>query len=538
MIEAQKFSQYKQLQKYFLLAATFLFLIVTPREWIVYPDSGYYVGTAENMLSKFQYWFNGQPNLLYYPGTSALLTLPMNLVGSNYWLLQLYVSLISLTALWAARQYFSIKEFGYIGLLVPVFLACSSIYISHIHALLSDGIFLTFSLLALLSWRTFTTTNNKYYLYVCIFLVGFSALIRFHGIFLCTALSISLFIKAIFIDKNSRKQGLSLALIASVIVFLPFIIWTIRNFYLHTPDTFNMANYKFFGLKGLSIYAKGLVGNVSGSWVDASWKYPFYRSALYFGSLAESWLGYFSLSHKVLMTPLIAGLIALGLKPWYKNATLLELFYVGISLAFIAKDIFFPNSLYMVARYWLPLLPFTILWFSLGIKVILTLPFFQRRQNPLRIMVMSSIVIVLIISTIINVNKFNKKAIQNKVIESSLIELQAFSLANIPEDSKVATMDWGVLPLTLQRESFPVLNDPEHHETIERMLKYNTEFLVIHGNFPRTSVSATELAIGNPEIFKLIYENHQDKSYAHTQVYKINLLRLDNLLQIKSRDVQ
>jgi hypothetical protein len=298
---------------------------------------------------------------------------------------------------------------------------------------------------------------------------------------------------------------------------------------MYTPDTFNMANYKFFGLEGLALYSKGLAGNVSSDWIDANWKYPIYRSALYFGSLAESWVGYISLTNKVLLTPFIAGFIALGLKPWYKNATFLELFYVGISLAFIVKDMLFVNSLYMVARYWLPLLPFTILWFCLGVSVLLTYPLFKRIQTPLRLMTMSCIAIVLVVSAFINVNKFSNKLIRDKVIETSLIELKAFSLANIPKNSKVVTMDWGVLPLTLQRDSFPVLNDPEHHETIDRMLKYKTEFLVIHGNFPRTSVSATELAIDNPEIFKLIYENHQDKSYAHTQVYKINLLRLEQL---------
>lgn len=515
-------------QKYFLLIVTVFLIVTTPKFWITSPDSGYYVGTAESIVTSFQYYFNGMPNILYYPGISSLLALPMSIVGENFWVFNCYFALISLSAVWLSKYYFTYEDYGLAGVAVPIFLVLCSGYLSIIYSILSDAVFLTFTLLCLVLWREYIRNNQTKYLIWCIVLVSLCPLIRFHGLFICIALSISLLIRIFSVDKSVRKQALILFCLGSVIVVLPFISWTIRNYLSHVPDTFTMSNAYFFGLKGLTLYASGLTGNIDSSWIDADWKFAVYRSIFFFGGLAEFWLGSLSTEEKTIFTLLLMPLILFGIKSWAVRASSLEFIYIGILGTFILKDLMLAKNLHVVPRYWVPLLPFVILIMAYGFQNIVKFCELIKIKKFMQGLVTLLTISIVVISSP-NLVKHIYAEVRYDNVAASMEELQKFAAENIPKNSIIATMDWGVTPHVMRRQSFPVLNDPNHQETIERMLKYQTEYIVINDSFPRTSVVSKKLVEDYPEAFGLVFETHMGIEYAQAQIYKINLEKLDRL---------
>lgn len=107
-------------QKTLLLIMSVLLLLTIPSMWIQFPDSGYYLGTATTMLESFRYWFNFQPNLQYYPGTSIVISLPLLLVGENFWVLQGFMGVISPMGIWCIARYFSVVIYEVVSFFVSV----------------------------------------------------------------------------------------------------------------------------------------------------------------------------------------------------------------------------------------------------------------------------------------------------------------------------------------------------------------------------------------------------------------------------------
>ena len=77
------------------------------------------MGTAQTLVETGQYRFNGHPNLLYYPGFSALLSVPIFFSGMDFQLLHLVCAGVGVLGLWLARSYFSPDRYGWTGLLLP-----------------------------------------------------------------------------------------------------------------------------------------------------------------------------------------------------------------------------------------------------------------------------------------------------------------------------------------------------------------------------------------------------------------------------------
>lgn len=515
-------------QKIFLVLVTLFLIVTTPQYWITAPDSGIYLATAKSLITSFEYNFNGMPNILYYPGTSALLTIPLSIFGENIWLLQGYMGVLSIFSVWLSKQYFSYEKYGLAGVLVPVFLVLCSGYLFLIFSLLSDGLFLTLSLLCLMLWRNYVKTNDNKFLVWCALLVALSPLVRFHGLFLCVALSWSLLIRVFYVDKSLRIQAFGLASIVTFFILIPFVVWTTRNYLAHNPDAFTVANTYFFGLKGLSNYAQGLVGNMDSSWVDADWKFPVYRSIFFLGGLAEFWVGPLSTDGKMMFTLVLLPILLAGIKSWVKRASSFEFIYIVISVLFILKGILTVKGLYVVPRHWVPLLPFVIVTFAFGFKNIINFSKLLKIKKALQAAVAVIIVSLVTVSSP-NLIKHIEANERYENVAESMANLKAFSNENIPQDSRIATMDWGVLPHIMQRQSFPVLNDPSHEETIERILKYKTEYLVIHDSFPRTSGLSRNMVEKYSEAFDLKFETHMGVEFAQAQIYKVELEKLNEL---------
>ena len=102
----------KRAQVVMLALLSLLIVIGAPQVWNYTPDSGVYIGSAISLVEDGRYWFNGHPNLLYYPGTSTLLTAPIALFGMKFHAMHILFALLAVATLWLARAYFSTQRYG------------------------------------------------------------------------------------------------------------------------------------------------------------------------------------------------------------------------------------------------------------------------------------------------------------------------------------------------------------------------------------------------------------------------------------------
>ncbi|GAA6184339.1 hypothetical protein [Aliiglaciecola sp. NS0011-25] len=516
------------IQKILLTILSAYLLWTIPSAWLQYPDSGYYLGTATTMLDTFRYWFNFQPNLQYYPGTSIVISVPLFLAGENFWVLQGFMGVISLLGIWGVARYFSVAKYGVVGFFAPFFVICSGIVMIHFYALISDTLFLSITIAALLCWRHYDQSGHKGFLLACCALVAFSSLVRLQGLFFCGALGLALLIHVYQYNKDTLTLSVFKMLVIGGAVCLPFVLWTLRNYLAHTPDTFNMANGYFFGLKGLSIYAKGLPGNASSEVVEAAWQFPLYRTSMFVGGLFESWYGGVSTLNRHIITVTMLLLIGVGVRPWAKRANKLELLYVGFSLVFISKDILLNKNLHIVYRYWIPMLPFIVIMLGFGIKTIASMKALKGLKKPAQYSAIT-IVCVLMLLSLPNLAKIHgqKDKLQNE--QDLITRLSEFAHQELPLDAVIATVDWGVLPYVLQRRSIPLLNDPDNKQSIARMLKYRTEYLVTYDKFGRMSEPAEYMVEQNPQAFTQLFQATSSSSENNLiiRLYKVDLNALN-----------
>ncbi|GAA0856949.1 hypothetical protein [Aliiglaciecola litoralis] len=509
-----------------LLMGIFAFLIVTvPTNWIQFPDSGYYLATSENMLNGLGYWFNGYPNLQYYPGTSTVIAIPLFLFGLNFTLLQGFMALISLTGVFLISRYYPTKDYGLVGFFTPLLVLSSSIFSIQIYALLSDALFLTLSMIALVLWREYDKSKSYKMLWLCALVVALAPLVRLQGLFLIGAFGLSLLVNVFTSSSEKRTKLLIEALIIGILVMSPFALWTLRNYMLHSPDTFNMANNYFFGLEGLSIYAKGLQGDVSAEHVSSVWEFVYLRTTLFMGGLFESWYGGMSQLSRTIVTLFMLTISALGLKPWARRASKIELIYVGISLLYLAKGILAAKNLHIVYRYWVPMLPFIIIIMGLGISKLVNLSVFGKWRIVPRTAGMLLATLLLITGSL-NLTDHITQSEKYEIEAQAVARLTEFAQQNLPQDAVVATVDWGILPRALQRQSYQVLNDPSFIQTVTRMAKYQTKYLVTYGKFARMNDPAKAMIAAYTELFDKQFSVFDDKPNTQIEVYKVDIDRL------------
>lgn len=518
-------SQINYLQLAFMLIVTLYLLITVPQYWIQYPDSGVYLGTSQSLLDFNGYRFNFHPNLLYYPGTSIVLLIPLTFFGENFALLQGFFTVISLLGVYLVSRYFNVKIYGMIGFFVPFFVLFSSIFLIHFNAILSDTLFLTITFSALLCWRKYQVDGSIKYLILCAALVAFSSLTRLQGLFLCAAFGLAVMIDAYY--KNPEKPIVPCLKVAMIgaLTCLPFIIWTIRNYLEHSPDTYNMVNQFFFGLKGLMLYVENLPGNVHADPNMTGLDYSVTRVTLFFSSLFESWYGIVSQTNRIIITIFILFFSSLGLFDWFKKASNLERIYVVTSLLFILNGLLKAEHLYVVDRYWIPLLPFIVVMLGFGIKRIVSLHILGKWQIGAQLCACAFAVFLLIIASKNLANPmFNKEKLALE--QTSIDQLSQYASAYIDKEAVIATVDWGVLPHTLQRKSFPILNDLSMTQNIDRMKKYDIDYLVSYGKYGGTSAAAAKLVESYPLAFKNIFSVNENNPRARLTLYKVNLAKI------------
>jgi hypothetical protein len=514
----------------FLTLIGSFFLINTPQFWLAYPDSGYYLGSAAEMLHSGRYYFNTLPNLQYYPGTSTVIALSYMLFGTSIYTTQLAFSLLTLGSLYVGYLVFYHITSSKLSAFVATIGFCSSyVFIESIHPILSDGIFVLFTFCCLLLFRIFHKHQNKSILLLLCFAVSFCALVRFQGLFLVVAMGIGLLWLL-----YKRVIGVRTFFIAGFLLVFPFILWTLRNYILHTPDAYNMANQFFFSLSGQRLYAPGLNGDVDSSWVSASWKYAVYRPLYSISTILESYFGYIPLDYKFVFVPLFVTISIPGFLTCIKKLSLLELSYIGFSTAYIAVDLLTKKHLYVLGRYWLPLLPFISLFFVVGVvwfcqKLAGSMNLITKKAYLTRAVSVALLVCFVVVGAL-NTTLYYKNISIYEPINQNLEKLSAFSKNSIPYNAVVAVNDWGVIPLTLNRYAIPLLNDDSHIHSVKKMIKYSTDYMVIVEKFKRSGEPALKLAEHRPDVFQLLQTFSSATSEANTFIFKINKEKMSLLL--------
>jgi len=512
-----------------LLTAGLLFSV--PAAWNFTPDSGFYIGTANNLVEEHRYWFNGQPNLQYYPGLVLPLSALIAVYGLDFSVLQLLSALFFLLTIWLVRAYFPFDRYGHVGLVAPILVVSCGLMIQHYFLVLSDVPFVGLSLVGLLAWRSWRDTGGRGAFALMILVAMYLPLLRFQGLLFVAALGLAYFFTVLTSEKGSRLKRLLAAGPWAALVLFPFVFWTWRNYHFHTPDTFNMANAFFFGKHGLSLYAPD---SFAASWIDADWKYPVYRVYFMLEELLESFVG----------TPitdllgeagivLLCILMLLGVRGWWQRASAFERSYVLLSTAFLFYSLLKERpSLYVVPRYWLPILPFMVVMLGFGVTWLV-----GQLQRLLSMYWGPAISVLLMLLVFLN----GAKALQGHIDEQKDFEhanhglagLTRYATEYLPENAIVATSDWGVLPLALQRESVMLLNDKDHRYSLARMQKYNVTHVAVLKGISKAADPANKMINDYPSSFSRLYSHGEAGKRFSIGLYEVNLPKLANQLGAK-----
>lgn len=521
--------------QFLLLACISLLLLLTaPDFWSYNPDSGIYIGTAINMLEQGRYWFNGHPNILYYPGVSALLTVPLTIWGLDFHILHLLFAAIAVATLWAIRSYFTTDQLGWTGWLMPFLVAASSLFMFHTQVIMSDVLFLGTTIGALLAWRRFRADGHPGYLAACALLVAYAPLVRFHGLFLLGGFGLGL-LHVMYLERKSGWPRLASLAGAGVLVILPFALWTLRNYLLYTPDTYNMAGKFFFGQEGLAVMGSDW-GKVD--WIDAAWKYPIYQAISLFSGLGTSFVmeelrAFFPSQIKA---ALALGLLLLGLWPWLKASNLMESAYVLVSLAFLVDNALGGTKMYIPARHWVPMLPFFLLIAGMGLRTLFNWAPGSVMRKAVGISI-STLIALVLVSGLKNgysllAGDFRSKSVAHYEATQKLSD---YVVANTPKDAVLLTTDWGVAPMLTRRMSHQVARSYCAKGTLRLIERHKPGFLMATPGMMRSEL-ALGLADDYPALFKPLFSagDHTDSSFG--AVYKIDLSQLDDAIARTSCD--
>lgn len=533
--------QIKQ-QFWVLVFISICFIFSAPSVWTFSPDGGIYVGTAQSIVENGEYRFNGYPNLLYYPGFSVLLSMPIAVFGINFHILHLFCALIVIASLWLARVYFSSSRYGLIGIALPILMVCSPLVHRQVFYILSDGSFLAIVLCSLLVWRNYIEKASSWTLIACFLLVAFAPMVRFHGLFLCFGFTVALILQRI-----SKAHWFSLDVLKAIAIgsatFIPFSLWTWRNVKEFTPDTFNMANKFFFNMKGLSLFAHK---SIKVSYITSEWQYPLYSIVESVRQLTNMIFG----KHFVQALPFeivffaVVLIVFSGSLRWFKLATNMERVYVIVCSLFVLYWILPGRSIDSNPRHiYLPFFPFVLASGGLGLNGIYEKIKNYRFRHPYRVVV--GFLTVLIFSNgISSFIEYRSTKRWFQLNHDVIQEVKNFMDKNTTPDIPVATTDWGVMPFALKRTCYQVLDDPTHILTLQRMNKYQTGYLVILDRLAAFPPYAREMVEDIPELFRMIFDKNIGNGPSRASIYEVDLEKLASFLnsyqekQIEKRSIK
>lgn len=521
-----RFARHAKAQVAILIALSLVLLYGAPRFWNYTPDSGVYLASALSMLADGSYTLSGKPNLLYYPGTSMVFSVPIAIFGLDFHVLQVYVALISVAVVWLARAVFDPHEWGFVGWLAPILLGLNLLFVDHAYKLLSDVIFVFLVLLAVLFWSRFERADSIRWLALCAVVAAIAPMVRFQGIFLVAAFGLALADRVVLQRRYSRGKGLLLLALGAATA-LPFLAWTLRNFVLHDPDTYNMANASFFGLSGLPQTGTGY--GVP-DWIDADWKFPVYQVMYLFGGLGESFVG--EVGDKQL--PVVAGgaigLLLVGSIYWVRRTGVLELIFVLLNFVLLLHQFVGGESLYIVQRYWLPILPFLIVMLSMGVQRVFqgVGRFVSVERGRFALAAFAGLVVLQ--GSVALAHRISDEAraqIQEKYETAAVVTGYAKTVA--PPDAVLMGSEWGVIPLLTGHQTVQIVRAPCPTRTFELIRRFGaTHLVVVPDTLVRTFVDSIRQEY--PAVFELEFSIGEEGTREFGGVYRINADAVDRAI--------
>jgi len=281
-----------------------------------------------------------------------------------------------------------------------------------------------------------------------------------------------------------------------------------------------MANKAFFGLSGLRISGPGF-GRVD--WIDADWKYPVYQLMYLFGGLGNTFLG--KLGDRIgleLVTAGVLGLIVTGSWSWLKRAGTFEAAFVLTAAAMIIYPKIGSKSLYHVARYWIPLLPFFIVIAGLGIQriaEILASSWYRKAVTGGAIVITLVVLASGILGWADTLSTQNTERIARRY--DTAITVAGYVKDNLPEETVILGTDWGVTPMLTRRRSYGYLRSPCHKPTLERIRDKAPSHLVVLAHSVTTPM-ALDMADQYPQAFQPVFSMGDREQRSFGAVYIID----------------
>ena len=525
-----QFGDLRQYQLAVLVLLSLVGLWMSPPVYNGSPDSGFYLGGAVNLIEEGRYWYSGKPILQYFPGFSALLTLPISIFGTDFQILHLFSAGFAISTLWLSRFYFTTESNGVVGLLVPILIACTGIYLEQVVYILSDGPFLAFSLALLIAWRMYEDKEDRRLLLVCAVLAAFLPFIRFQGLFALVAFWAAL--TAHLVIKRDFTMG-AVARFAAIclVTALPLVLWGYRNYILYSPDNFNMFNSFFFGQAGLPHHADP--GMYKVDWIDENWKYGVYNFMYLVRDFGSTTLGagFMRLVRLDVFVVLCLALIGMGGIRWFHGATWLERIYVLVFLAFIAQKSLTASNFFTIPRYLFPMLPFLLLAAGFGISAIFDT--LKRFIPPALPRVLAGVVATLVAANGISLstNRLQPSTFDYyRGTYEVLMQMREYAQAHIPQGAHIATPEWGVVPFLLQREFHLALADPSRIKTLQVLVENKLEYLVILDGLGRNSRPAQDMVDELPQVFSTELSAKPNGHGRSGYIYRVDLTEASRVL--------
>ena len=226
----------------------------------------------------------------------------------------------------------------------------------------------------------------------------------------------------------------------------------------------------------------------------------------------------------------IVGLSAAGAVRWWSHGTSVERTFVILILSLLFLWTLKGGwSLYTVARYWLPAMPFALVMMGLGLAGL-----YERFQgSPARHAVAFTSVALLFLALTngaVGIIVFAGKNPYFRNADRAIEQTTRYASEHIPAEARIATTDWGVMPFALARQSYQILDDPSHRLTLERMYKFQTRYLVILDDLTRFSSFARQMVREFPELFDFAFETRTADPGPVVTIYAVDLAKVESTL--------
>lgn len=335
-----------------ILLFSLLYLKAVSPYWNITPDSALYITAGQSIARGGGYYLNGGRLPSVPPMTSLIFSLSILLFPGSYFALHLAVATLTLASLLLAFVLFKYDLNGYQPLVLVLMSLGSTTLFLHSTFLLSDIVYLFFSLLALTVIELPSRQAKSWPLEILIgMLILAACMTRIVGVALVAAVIVSILIS--WIAQRATPSAVLVAMLLAVMGFVGF--WEYHN--------------KLYGVSNFQLFLQ------NEPWVEeAGYMSPAELITRFFQNLdrSEEIARIFSngiVEHSKLVAALLAPLgifffltgLLIALKKPRRVAAIYTVIYLWVITVFETDE---------VRRYLIPILPFLFYYSFLGIEFV------------------------------------------------------------------------------------------------------------------------------------------------------------------------